>query len=264
MNSKYNTINLFCDANFEIEIYPGVYWVPVATLGKTRYTNDVMKSLSIESIDLEFPYELIQYLQCVNFVESSDSTIFGERCIEWQEHISGSLALKMNRGRCASLAGIFTYLLHDKFTTMGTIAIISNSGVGPALNYIIDKGFYYFIDLYTQINSNVINVPLETGVKSDFVRTKYVTGVCLKCTSIHNFTAFFERYNCMKKREFLYLLYDSELCPPMSLSSTLDCDGDITADIILPYEAGIEVLDYGGKKIRHKFEVYSGDKIIRM
>ncbi len=28
------------DIEFQTEVYEGVYWVPINTLGKTRYTND--------------------------------------------------------------------------------------------------------------------------------------------------------------------------------------------------------------------------------
>ena len=30
---------------FETEVYPGVFWVPLNTLGKTRYTNEQMHEI---------------------------------------------------------------------------------------------------------------------------------------------------------------------------------------------------------------------------
>ncbi len=40
-----NTGNYFNDISFETEVYTGVYWIPINSLGKTKYTYEDMEQI---------------------------------------------------------------------------------------------------------------------------------------------------------------------------------------------------------------------------
>lgn len=249
----YDTINLVNDALFETEVYPDVFWVPFSILGKSEiiYTEDVIKKIKEAKFKgiIQNPYEFIQYLQAVDFTEQIDAQFLYQDGIRWAIPSSGLKALQRNYGTCSSISGAFHYVLCDYYDSMGTLCMYANSGVGHTINYVEQDGFLFFIDPYVQMNKYNIDIPKETGLKRDFARSKYVTGVCVKTYSIEKFIAYFERYNILKRREFFYFTYKSDSCPPIYVQSK---EGYMS--LTFPCGYGIYVYPYKGNKITHCFK----------
>lgn len=249
----YDTINLVNDASFETEVYPGVFWVPFSVLGKSEiaFTEDVIKEIREAQFKgiIHNPYEFMQYIQTVDFTECMDAEFIYRDGVCWAIPSSGFKALQRNYGTCSSISGAFHYVLHDYYDSMGTLCMYANSGVGHTINYIEQDNFLYFMDPYVQMNKYVFDIPKETGLKRDFARTKYITGVCVKTRSIQNFISYFERYNILKKREFLYFTYTSDTCPPIYAQYI-----EGYTSLRLPRGYDIQVYPFNGNKITYCFK----------
>jgi len=240
-----STLNLRDDVFFETLIFPAIYWVPISALGKTRYTKQDIK-IKFSNIDPEEisnmicnPYELIQYIQINCFTENlqeHEYKIVDNN--EWEIHKNGYKALKDNNGSCASLASIFYNILSKYYSNIGNLCVMSNSGGGHVINYIYTNGYYYFIDLYAQLGCYAPFIPVETGEKRDFVKTSYITGGCLKTSSIDSFINYFDKYTKLKKKEFLYYTYNMPVCPPASITVENDY-----LSLLLPYNHNIKIMN---------------------
>lgn len=246
----YDTTNLRNDAEFETEIFPQVFWVPFSSLGKSILGDHLIVNSRWSVAELKSmirnPYEFIQYIQGVNFYEQQDVHYVTRQKIIWETHVHGKEALAKNSGSCSSLSGALYYLLKGKFEHMGILCTIANSGVGHTFNFIRHNGFYYFIDPYVQMNAYAKFVPIETGLKKDFARTKFITGVCIKTNSIERFISYFERFHVFREKEFIYFLYFSAQCPPVSISVSNE-----TASLVFP--RSVELLPFHGSKINVSF-----------
>lgn len=249
----YDTINLINDASFETEIYPNVFWVPFSTLGKSEiiFTEDIINNLKESRFKgiIHNPYEFIQYLQMVDFAERMDIEFMYQDGNRWAILSSGFKALQRNYGTCTSISGAFFYVLRDYYDSMGILCMYANSGVGHTINYIEHDGFFYFMDPYVQMNKYVSDIPKETGLKKDFAKTKYVTGICVRAHSIEDFISFFERYNILKNREFLYFTYASDTYPPISVQSS---EGHTS--LMFPCGYDMHIYPFKGNKITYCFE----------
>ncbi|MHA6529494.1 hypothetical protein [Paenibacillus sp. BAC0078] len=243
--SDYYTLNLRDDIFFETPIFPEIYWVPISALGKTRYTKQDMETKFCNKDPEEIgdlisnPYELIQYIQTNCFTENLQEHVYkmvGND--EWEIHETGYKALRDNSGSCASLASIFYTILSNYYSNIGNLCIISNSGGGHVINYIYINENYYFIDLYAQLGCYAPFIPVETGEKKDFVRTTYITGGCLKTSSLDYFINYFDKYTKLRKKEFLYYTYEMPVCPPASITVEND-----SLNLLLPYDQNIKIVN---------------------
>lgn len=252
---SYDIANLINEATFETEIFPSVYWVPFASLGKSNiiFTEKVLDRITKDTFKelIGSPYEFIQYIKMADFHRCFDNQYIWKNGIQWEVHTSGRLAIQNRKGSCSSLSGAFYDTFCDRYPT-GIICALANSGVGHTFNYIKINDFFYIIDPYVQMNEFSENIPKESGLKSDFVRTKYISGICIKTLKLDNFINFFERYNHLKKREFLYFTYMADTCPPVSIN----LEGT-NASIIFPYGYSLEILPLKSKKIRFTFEEFN-------
>lgn len=254
---KYDTYNLVNDAFFETEIFPDLYWVPLSILGKSKviFTQDLLYKIKQ---DIEFikiiknPYEFIQYLQASDFQEYMDVAYHNMNDIRWEIHSSGLEALRFNCGTCSSISGAFFRVLKEHYKSMGILGVFSNSGVGHTINYIKQNDFIYFVDPYAQLNKFISYIPIETGEKKDFARSKYITGICIRTKNITNFINFFEKYNILKKKEFLFFTYELERCPPISIQTEKD-----QLRLVFPKNAPLKIISAKGDKIKYQFKEYS-------
>lgn len=93
---------------FETEVYPGVYWVPLNTLGKSRYTNEQMKYIAQLSPEekrqkINNLYEAVQLFQISNFQGEFDNiNHWIDETTLWQTHKNPKDAVCTNKGCCAS------------------------------------------------------------------------------------------------------------------------------------------------------------------
>lgn len=216
--------NLKDKAFFKVEIYPKVYWVPYNCLGKTKYTNSEIKNFSPyykkDSIKLilQNPYELAQYIKVHNFKKNIDICFKHSDGLSWEIHKPALDLLKNCSGCCATYSSFFYYVMRNYFDKVFTLCIVSNTKWGHAINFIIKNELYYFFDLSSQINEYEHNIPVESGIKGDFIKSKFITGICIETNNINNFINFFERYNFLKKREFFYYIVQCDCVPPISMN----------------------------------------------
>jgi hypothetical protein len=244
MGTSYDTLNLRKEASYTTTVFPSIEWVPYSSVGITKFSKDnimeIIHSKEKESLKhyISCPYEIIQYLQHSDFAEVNDHSFSYSNGNKWEHHKSGLDALRANQGSCSSIAGIIPYFLEGHYENVGSLCILSSSGNGHALNYLQLNGYFYIMDLFVQMNSYARHIPIETGKKVDFVRTKYITGGCLRTHSLHCFLLFFEKYNKKAYKQFLYYTYPTEICPSVSMHKD---NGNLR--VLLPDGIGIEVIN---------------------
>lgn len=116
-NNDYDTPVLKYNADFEVKVAEGVYWVPAVSLGKSRYTNAQvanMLSLAPEQKQESFStlYEALQLYQVGSFSAmvpaNIHATIDG---IRWEFHMPGKKAVEVNAGDCSSSSAWLGYIL---------------------------------------------------------------------------------------------------------------------------------------------------------
>lgn len=176
-NILFDTENLRINANYEIEVFEDVYWVPVNQLGGTRYTNSMIKDMLILSPEqkqqkISTLYEAIQLYQASNFKGVVDNYHFEG----WEFHKPGYHAVRTNEGCCASNSNWLSFLIHDKYEQMGFIQYSQKDSNGHILNYIFHNGWYYFIDMMMYRNDSLPYAGKETGTISGYKDGELIAG----------------------------------------------------------------------------------------
>lgn len=261
-NKHYDTTNLRLNAKFETRISKDVYWVPVNSLGGTRYTNtDIEQLVTLQPDEkckaINTLYEAIQLFQHSNFIEMSDVRIIEENGVEWEHHKPGYEAVRTNRGCCASDSSWLTYILEGCYSEMGLFAISRIWGNGHIINYIKQDGWYYFIDMMTNEKQYVKSVSVETGKIADFRKTKYITGILTKAKSLEAFANFFSRYMLRKVPEHIFFIQREKYCVPIAQQKQ-----GFTLKIIYPNNYNIEVVAQERMSRLMCYELLSAPKII--
>jgi hypothetical protein len=170
-----DTINLRDSANFEIEVYPNVFWIPANALGYTRYTNDeVKKNLSLAPNEkrqkINNLYEAIQLFQMSKFKGIIDNVrvLEEDTTILWVFHKKGFDAVRTNEGCCAANSNWLSYMLHDRYDEIGCFGICEADGNGHIINYIKNGDWYFFIDMMMQRFDSVKDTAVENGNSDDY------------------------------------------------------------------------------------------------
>lgn len=165
----YDTNILDYDARFEVPVDRNVWWVPVNTLGSTRYTNREIAGMVESSPEekqekISTLYEAIQLFQISNFTYSEDNVRIpeGEQSY-WEHHKPGRDAVRTNTGCCAADSNWLNYILAGDYEQVGFFDWSYPDGNGHVINYIYQDGWYYFLDLMTYEAEYVLNAAPETG-----------------------------------------------------------------------------------------------------
>ena len=217
--SKYDCRVLHSEARFQVRIAQDVYWVPVNTLGNTRYTNEEMRE--IVNLDPEQKrkliltlYEAVQLFIISRFHEDNDTVLTEENGKLWEHHKPGYYSVLSNHGCCSSDAAWLNYFLSDKYEGIGYFSFFRPNGTGHVFNYIKYRDWYYLYDLCPLTDKNIDIALPETGNRSDFLKTKYITGALLKCKSLESFANFFRRLQLRGGYDHLFFKHDSlEMVP---------------------------------------------------
>lgn len=151
-NQEKDLKTLRHDADFEVRIADGIYWVPANALGESRYTNAEiydMLTLSPGKKQSKFStlYEALQLYQVGNFYSSDDNIRVYENGINWEHHKPGYDAVRTNNGCCATSANWLNYILKNDYDEVGYIETSQADGSGHIYNYIKQDGWYYIIDM---------------------------------------------------------------------------------------------------------------------
>ncbi|MDE6947170.1 MAG: hypothetical protein K2P14_08315 [Anaeroplasmataceae bacterium] len=225
--------NLRKNAKFSTQVYKGVIWVPLNTLGKSKLCGlDIRRLLLLKKIHNDYNeiikkvntlYDAIQYLQKSNYKNTDDNQFTYEDGVNWEHHTSGYESLRNNGGCCASVAAAICTLLKDNYDIVNMIVVIALNGSCHVLNYIENCGKKYIVDAYAMTNEYKKYVPLETGELKDFVSAKLHTGVLLEIDSLQSFFDFYRRYFIKRKDCYDFFQIDGGRVPSISLDRRSNC-----------------------------------------
>jgi len=168
------------DAAFEVEVAPGVYWVPAAALGGSRYSNaEVYAMLGAspeeKQANVSTLYEALQLYQVGNFTSSDDNIRLFDGAINWEHHKPGYYAVLTNTGCCATDSNWLRYILDGDYEDVGFLAYSERSASGHVYSYILQDGWYYFVDL-THFRAGDPMCGRETGELGDYYAGDFILG----------------------------------------------------------------------------------------
>jgi hypothetical protein len=219
-DNSFDTINLVNDVNFEIFVSHNLFWVPVNTLGKTRYTNYGIRQFINYTPEnkkklIGNVYEAVQLFQVGKFEAKSDVLSFEYNGLNWEHHKPGYYSVITNNGCCSSIAAWLNYLIGDRYPARGYMGFSRPDGLGHIFNYFFVNNYYYIIDISAMVYNRAYNCCRETGDKEDFLKTGHFNGCCLRANNISDFINFYLRMLKYKNVEFLfYKLPPLECIPP--------------------------------------------------
>lgn len=198
------------DANFEVEVSKGVYWVPAVTLGSSRYSNaDIHGMLSAAPEEkqqkISTLYEALQLYQVGNFTPSDDNVRMFDGGIMWEHHKPGYHAVRTNTGCCATDSNWLRYILDGDYDEVGYIATSQRDGSGHIYNYILRDGWYYIIDLTHYHATGPLVTALESGNLNDYYASDYILGNIHKVQNIQDYVDYVqEAFNDPPGLMFMY------------------------------------------------------------
>ncbi len=187
------------DADFQMEVAPGVYWVPAAELGKSRYSNmDIFSMLGASPEEKQAAistlYEALQLYQVGNFVPADDNIRIGENGINWEHHKPGYHAVRTNCGCCATDSNWLRYILDGDYDEIGFLATSQSDGSGHVYNYILHDGWYYFIDLtHYHAGGGMFDSAVEDGDSVSYYSTDFILGNIHKTESVNAYVDYVQQ-----------------------------------------------------------------------
>lgn len=215
---------------FETEVYPNVYWVPLNTLGKSRYTNEDMKSIAVLSPEekrnrINTLFEAVQLFQISDFQGTFDSVNHWiDETTLWQIHKSPIDAVISNNGCCATDTNWLAYILSGKYQSICSFCYANDDGNGHITNCIKQNDWFYFIDMMMCRNDSQVHLCRESGVLEELMDSEWA-GFLYKCKKPVDFCQFY--INCCQRKNrtspFGFYLRESEYVYATGLS--LEQDG---------------------------------------
>jgi hypothetical protein len=203
---------------------------------------DIKKLLFLPPKDkkatIENVYEAVQLFQISRYQDKIDVLVFNYKGNNWEHHKPGYYAILCNNGCCSSTAAWLDYFIHDKYSETGYLCFTRPDGTGHVMNYIVYNNLYYIIDLTAMTFDVSQNCGKETGIKKDFISSKYITGHCYRTHDLLRFVRFHSRIQKFHGFEFLYYKVPALPClPPISIEKPSN------GRIIVSYGYKIEILN---------------------
>ena len=182
------------DADYQLEVAPGIYWVPARSLGESRYTNaDIFQMVQNSPEDKQSAistlYEALQLYQVGGFASADDNIRISENGINWEHHKPGYYAVLTNCGCCATDSNWLHYILDGDYDEVGYIAFSMRDGNGHVFNYILRDSWYYVIDL-THYRTDWIATAVEDGSPDSYRNSDPVLGNIHKTQSLETFAEY--------------------------------------------------------------------------
>ena len=242
VNTDKDIENLRHDAEFQMILADGVWWVPVSVLGTSRYTNReiaemVEHSPEQKQEEISTLYEAIQLYKISGYTYTRDNTYVWDGDNRWENHKPGRDSVRTNTGCCAAEANWLNYILNGDYEQMGFLAYCIIDDEGHAFNYIYKDGYYYFVDLTGYVADTKLNA-LENGYPASYQNSGTLTGNLIKAKSPEVFVKY---YVDMKlNAPNLFFLYQAEDMPPTSGT-------EIEGRQIAIYPEGIDIKVIEGK-----------------
>lgn len=218
-----NTWNLRHDASFEVEIAPGLFWVPINSFGSCSYTKQqlkkIMNNLPKSYNLLHNLYEIVAGFQIMGFEEKTTNTIYSYNNYKLEFYETPDQSICKKYGACSGISSWLNYLLSRMFEKTGYIAIIRSTLSGHSFNYFLHENFYYIIDLNLMLEKYKNDIPLEDGNLQTFRKSKFFTGCLFKTKNLKYFVNFYEAYTAIANVSFLFLKVEDYCLPPMYMDS---------------------------------------------
>lgn len=217
-NKAYDIGNLRHDADYEIEVAEGVWWVPASSIGKSDYTNQQIAEMLNEKPEskqekIDTLYEALQLYELGDFYSSDDNVRIREGKYDWEHHKPGYDAVRTNNGCCASNSNWLNYILRGDYEQVGFLAYSQADGSGHIINYIYTDGAYYFIDLTHYRSDFLSSGSKETGSLANYRNSDYVAGNLHKARTPEDYVRYcVASFNDPPE---LFFLYQAEECMPV-------------------------------------------------
>lgn len=196
---------------FETEVYNGVYWIPVNTLGASRHTNEEMAEISKMPVKerkkcIGNLYEAVQLFQVSEFQGVFDNKDCWDGSIHWQIHKNPEEAVLSNEGCCATDTNWLAYFIHDKYDSTGSFCYACRDGNGHITTYIRHNHEYYFIDMMMCRKDSQDFLCRENGLKTDLMDSEWA-GFLYRCKNPFDFCLFnIDRFKA-KNRSIPFCFY---------------------------------------------------------
>ena len=219
VNPEYDVDNLRHDAEYQMIVADGVWWVPASSLGKSRYTNREIAGMldhtpEQKQEEISTLYEAIQLFKISGFTYSEDNAKVQEDGINWEHHKPGYDAVRTNTGCCAADSNWLNYILDGDYEQIGFLAYSRVNGSGHILNYIFQDGYYYFIDLMSYEEEALTEMACENGMLRDFENSGTGAGCLFKARSPEDFVKYYADVHVDALN--LFFFYQAENCVPLS------------------------------------------------
>jgi len=182
----------FHNADFQVEVFEGVYWVPMRALGASRYTNEEIGTLANNS-----PHEkqeavstLFEAMQLYSATrqgirrpeEAHLPVRLPEGVVHWNHHMPGYDAVRLNAEGGSARASWLNLILAGDYEETGFISYFFSNGTNRVINYIKHDGWYYFVDIRSFIgrpeSGNLIDYP---GISANASNTRIVKARTIEC-----------------------------------------------------------------------------------
>lgn len=221
--SEYDCLNLVHNASFEMRVCPDVYWVPVNTLGQSRYTTKEMKELVLlppeeKKQRITTLYEAVQLFIVSSFHETLDVVYIQDSQYLWEYHKPGYYAVSTNAGCCASCAAWMKYILDGKYEELSYFGFGRPNRSGHVYNCIKHNGWYYLYDLCTLTDQNMKYSLLETGNRLDYLKAKYISCALIKCKSLEAYAKYFARLQRVGGYDHLFFNFKTDDVPAVAVT----------------------------------------------
>lgn len=223
------------DIAFETQVFDGVFWVPVNSLGKTRYTSEEMLEISKLSLKdkkskISNLYEAIQLFQISEFKGVFDNKDLWINGIHWQTHKTPEEAVLSNEGCCATDTNWLAYFLEDKYEKIGSFCYGNASGDGHITTYIKQGEYYYFIDMMMCRKDSQDYLCEESGSLDHLMNSEWA-GFLYKSKNPYDFCGFYrERFKAVNREiPFCFYLRDKSF-----VSATAVCQNDSEVTFYVP------------------------------
>ena len=185
-------------ADFEMEVWPGVFWVPANALGSSRYTNaDISQMIGQPPEEkqavISTLYEALQLYQVGGFRSADDNIHMRENGIDWEHHKPGYYAVLTNCGCCATDSDWLHYILDGDYDEIGYIGTSQRDGNGHVFNYILQDGWYYLIDLtHYRAGEDWLPTAIEDGSMNSYHNSDFILGNIHKTQSLEAYADYIQ------------------------------------------------------------------------
>lgn len=224
---------------FCTEVYKGIYWVP---LEEMNYLGG-----SDLSEDGCTPEKLEKFLIKNNYKAKNDNTIVEDNGKQWEIHCSGNVIRTADSVSCASLSSFVRVCLAELYDA-GIFFFVSDTNRGHAMNYIIYEDWLYLFDMYARLKQFEKYIPKETGIRQDYVTSKYYTAACVKIKIQESEKSAFEKYaqiirkrGRLKKNKYIFAVTSNKKIPDMCFHKRekIEVTFKDEVDLVLDYDTEV-------------------------